>query len=411
MKKMGGFPPIFFYFLSDQPMKPKYPALFLLWLLISVSSWPQDGSYDGWILRLDDRGEVIWEIVAGTPGIDAFRSIAETGDGGFIAAGHADTGLLGPSDGWLIRIDESGRIMWDLRPGGEGSDAFQTIRPLSENRFIGAGYRTGEQDHQVDLWLAAVTIDGELLWELSSGYWCYDAASDIRVISEHEFLVLGSAESQSDGMSEIRLLRMASDGRLIREKGVDGGEAEYGYRILDSGNTDTLLLGVSKSSGATRPMLMRVDNDGIVISRKILPKEGELTAGLITEDGGMILAGFKGDEFKYKADAWIVSLTSRGRMNWERIFGGSDNDYIFDIKQTSDGGFIAAGATRSKGSGKDDVWIIRLDSKGRTLWDRVYGGTGVDRAYSVLTTSDGGFVVAGYKKHWTPEPTTPFDMD
>ena len=391
-------------------MIPKKLAIILLRLLIAIALWSQDGSYDGWILRLDEQGDVIWEIVAGTPGIDALRSIAKTGDGGFIAAGHADTGLLGPSDGWIIKTDRDGRILWDLRLGGPGSDAFQTIQPLSDGRFIVAGYRSGGKDRHVDLWLSAVTVDGDLLWERSYGNWGRDSASEIRVVSDQELLVLGSTESNSAGQSDIWLLRMSSDGRLIRDLRFDDGAVEYGSRILDSGNAGTLLLGISKNSGATHPLLIWADNEGTVTSRKVLPKDGELTAGLVTGAGDMILAGFTGDEFKSQADAWIVKLSPRGRKKWERTLGGSDNDYFFDIEEVSDGGYIAVGATRSKGNGKDDVWIVRLDSRGRIVWDRVYGGAGVDRAYSVLVTSDRGFVVAGYKKHWRTQPgsITPF---
>jgi len=80
---------------------------------------------------------------------------------------------------------------------------------------------------------------------------------------------------------------------------------------------------------------------------------------------------------------------------WEKTFGGSDDDYAYSIQQTSDGGYIVAGRTSSFGAGSADVYIIKLDENGNKLWEKTFGGSSYDWANSIQQTTDGGYIVAG----------------
>ncbi len=90
---------------------------------------------------------------------------------------------------------------------------------------------------------------------------------------------------------------------------------------------------------------------------------------------------------------------------WSRTFGGSDDDWGESVRETSDGGFVITGATSSYGAGNSDVWLIRTDGLGNELWNRTFGGSDGDDAFSVQETSDGGFggedIISG-GKHVTP---------
>ena len=83
-------------------------------------------------------------------------------------------------------------------------------------------------------------------------------------------------------------------------------------------------------------------------------------------------------------------------LTWERTYGGSDNDEARSLIQTTDGGYALAGATSSKGAGDVDFWVIKLDHQGNIVWDRTYGGSDKDVAYSLIQTTGGGYAVAGY---------------
>ena len=84
---------------------------------------------------------------------------------------------------------------------------------------------------------------------------------------------------------------------------------------------------------------------------------------------------------------------------WTKTYGGAEDDVGSSIQQTSDGGYIIAGYTESFGAGESDVWILRLDSLGDTLWTKTYGTAGRDYAVSIQQTTDGGYIIAGVRDY------------
>ncbi|MCK4303994.1 MAG: hypothetical protein KAY24_07130, partial [Candidatus Eisenbacteria sp.] len=94
-------------------------------------------------------------------------------------------------------------------------------------------------------------------------------------------------------------------------------------------------------------------------------------------------------------DVWLIKTNGDGDSLWTRTFGGSGDDYGCSVRLTSDEGYVVAGYTESRGAGDDDVWLIRADSNGDTLWTETFGGSGYDRGRSALETADGGYVIAG----------------
>jgi hypothetical protein len=80
---------------------------------------------------------------------------------------------------------------------------------------------------------------------------------------------------------------------------------------------------------------------------------------------------------------------------WNRAYGGTVDDMAYSVVQTSDGGYALAGFTRSYGAGAEDFWLVRTDSSGNIQWNKTYGGAADDTAYSLVQTSDGGYALAG----------------
>lgn len=127
-----------------------------------------------------------------------------------------------------------------------------------------------------------------------------------------------------------------------------------------------------------------------------------------TSDGGYVLAGSSnlndGDVTQNygMTDFWVIKINSLGDLQWQKSFGGSADEAAYDIKQTSDGGYIVVGYTASVGTGNvttnnggNDFWVLKLNSLGNLQWQKALGGTGNDRAMSVSLTTDGGYIVAG----------------
>ncbi len=134
-----------------------------------------------------------------------------------------------------------------------------------------------------------------------------------------------------------------------------------------------------------------------------------------TNDGGYIVVGetysSDGDIQGYHqnptpgvlaADIWIVKIDSLGFLQWQKCLGGSNVELANAIQQTNDNGYIIAGSARSTNGdltsnrGDRDYWIIKLNSFGNIEWQKCYGSTGGEEAFSVLQTNDNGFVVVGF---------------
>lgn len=128
-----------------------------------------------------------------------------------------------------------------------------------------------------------------------------------------------------------------------------------------------------------------------------------------TYDGGYIIAGStttinNGDvtENKGKSDFWVMKLTWDGRIEWQKTYGGSSFDNAYSIQQTFDKGYIIVGSTESNDGdvadfkGFRDNWVVKLNENGYIEWQKTLGGSDFDGAYSVEQTTDSGFIVAGY---------------
>lgn len=134
--------------------------------------------------------------------------------------------------------------------------------------------------------------------------------------------------------------------------------------------------------------------------------KGDSLATIVkTNDGGYIAVGLTygdvGQSTSFgKADGWILKVSSEGTMEWSKQYGGTENDYLSSIAQTSDGGYIVAGDTEggvdgNTSYGDTDGWILKISDNGTTEWSKQYGSSSTDNLESIQVAVDGGYIATG----------------
>jgi hypothetical protein len=122
-----------------------------------------------------------------------------------------------------------------------------------------------------------------------------------------------------------------------------------------------------------------------------------------TADGGYIICGHTNSIGNGSYDAYLVRTDSKGKLLWEKTFGGFDWDFAYDIETTADGGFLLVGETHSLGNGNADAYLIKTDKDGNLLWEKTMGGAGKDIAHALIATKDGNFAFCGENASKNPE--------
>jgi len=297
------------------------------------------GRKDIWLLKLDGKGNLLWDRNYGGSDNDEAESLIQTDDGGFVVAGWTLSYGAGWEDFWVLRLDNQGNIIWDKTFGRENDDIINSIVQV-EDGYVIAG-RTGY--YGMNYWVIKLDNYGEIVWQrifgLESGrYWqCF-----LIQTNDGGYALTGRIDHDSC------LIKLDDKGNIVWEKTYGGNEDDYTYSIIQN------------------------------------------------KDDCYVLAGFTDSKGEGSRDVWVIKLDSQGNTLWDKTFGGRDNDGAYSVIQTTDGGYMVIGYTTSKGAGKADVWVIKLDSQGNTIWDKTFGGRDNDGAYSIIQTSDGGYAVAGY---------------
>ena len=214
-------------------------------------------------------------------------------------------------------------------------------------------------------WTFSVAAQSPILWEKSFGGTMDDDVHDIIQLSNGDYIFCGSTLSNNVDVSgnhggrDAWVCRISSLGDLIWQKCIGGSDEDFFTSLIPSFDGNIVLCGATASS----------DGD-------------------VSGNNGML-------------DLWIVKITPTGNIIWELTYGGSDYDSGQSILElASDSSLVIAGNSRSSdgdvsnNQGVDDVWIVKLDSIGNLLWEKNYGSSDSDNAYSIVETGNNFFVTA-----------------
>jgi len=210
------------------------------------------------------------------------------------------------------------------------------------------------------------------------------------------YIVTGFYDMLSDSCAAY-LVRTDAYGDTVWTRRFVGAGGSWVQQTADSGFV--VVGGVD-----TGIWLVKTAADGDTLWTRIYP--GNNAANMVeqTADGGFVMAGTASYSSPNGGDVYVVKTDADGDTVWTRTYGGLRDDEGISIRQTGDHGYVVAATTLSFGAPGQNIWLIRTDSMGDTLWTRVFGGDSADYGGWAQQTTDGGFFVAGWTWSYSPSP-------
>jgi len=186
---------------------------------------------------------------------------------------------------------------------------------------------------------------------------------------------------------------------VIWNKTYGGTNNDDCFSVVKANDGGYMLAGDTSSFGAgeTDIWLIKTDTNGNVEWNKTYGGAASDDAQfMIADDDGYIIAGRTYSFGEGNADLWLIKTDFMGNMIWNHTYGGSEDEWMWSMVKTSDGGYALVGRTNSFGSGLNDFWLVKTDSAGLLEWNKTIGEIGDDRGRFIVNTSDGGFLLLGW---------------
>ncbi|MBX2907285.1 MAG: T9SS type A sorting domain-containing protein [Taibaiella sp.] len=341
------------------------------------------GNADCLVMKINSSGGLLWQRTIGGSSMDRASSILRAADNGFIIGGYTAsddddvTGNHGSGDAWIVKLDDTGGIVWQKCYGGTGFDYFFSVIPCIDGGYFAVG-NTNSTDGDVvgygatsslqDLWAVKVDAAGAIEWQQTMGGAMGAIGRAALQTSDSSYVIAGYTISTdgdvtgNHGGVDNWVIKLSSNGTVLWKKC-------YGGSYLDA------CVAICPAAGG-----------GVMLAGQTVSTDGDVSHFY----GGDINGG----------DAWIVKLDDTGAIVWEKSYGGSGNEQANSIRPATGNNYIIGGWTESRDGDvtgrKDtnDAWVLLISDAGTLQWQKCLGGTARDMAFDVIQTSDSEFIAA-----------------
>jgi uncharacterized delta-60 repeat protein len=336
---------------------------------------------------------------------DDVHSFQQTTDGGYIVAGSTNSFGAGSDDFWILKFTSDGGIEWQKTYGGSVNDVAHSIQQTSDGGYIVAGETSSFGTEGQDIWVLKLASDGGIEWQRTYGGDEVVSASSIRQTVDGGYIVVARIHTIGEDKwgNDIWILKLTSDGDIEWQKTYGGNRNDTASFLQQRSDGGYIVVGHTESFGAGGAdiWILKLSPAGNIEWQKTYGgSEDEVVNSFQqTSDGGYIAAGRTESFGAGENDFWILKLTSDGDIEWQKTYGESEGEGASSIQQTIDGGYIVAGSTNIYAewgsNSRGNIWILKLSSTGATEWKHAYGGGYTYSASSIRQTSDGGYIVTG----------------
>lgn len=358
------------------------------------------GNSDVWVVKLNSTGAIVWQKTMGGSSGDYAYSITSTSDGGYILAGTTRsndgdvTGNHGDVDIWVVKINGTGNIVWQKTYGGSGTDWGNKIISTSDGGYVVIGY-TNSNDGDVsgnhgqnDGWVIKLNSTGGIMWQKLLGGSLTDLLNSVTTTSDGGYIVTGSTYSNDGDVSGNHgdrdgwVIKLNSTGNIVWKKLYGGTALDDLGSIIATSDGNYIIVGATQSNngdvsgnhGFYDGWIIKIDGNGNIIWKKVMGGSGldGFNSALINSQNELVVigetqsndgdvSGFKGGE-----DVWIVKLDANGNTLDKKVLGGSDNEAGLEFIASSDGYFVMIGETGSNNGdvsgnhGSRDYWVVKF---------------------------------------------------
>ncbi|MCU7548170.1 hypothetical protein OCK74_03550 [Chitinophagaceae bacterium LB-8] len=326
---------------------------------------------------------------------------------------------------------------WRNVYGGTESDEFTAAIPTPDKGYIAVGSTLSNNgdvsaNHgKKDVWVVKVDAEGKKQWQKTYGGSADENGNAIIATPDGGYIIVGrTASSDGDvtskhGGEDVWLVKIDANGNKVWQKTYGGSSYEQAFSIIAASDGGYLVAAVTASTdgdvsgqhvtpgltGAGDAWLFKIDDTGNLLWQKAYGGTNSEMAISVTKsaDGGYVAIGYSN---AYSADGdvmpthgsldfWAFKIDKSGSLQWQKAFGSTMVDFAWSIAATTDGSFIISGYTTSDDGdvtglhGGKDAWIIKLNGSGNKVWQKTLGGSNDDVGHSVIPTPDGGCMVAG----------------
>jgi len=389
-----------------------------------------------------------WQNTIGGSGFDEARSIIQTTDGGYLLGGYSQSSISGDktensqgnNDYWVVKIDAAGSITWQNTIGGTGNDALTSIIQTTDGGYLLGGLsnspisgdKTENSQGDFDYWVVKIDAAGSIAWQNTIGGSDSDFLNSIIQTTDGGYLlggvslssISGDKTENPQGSYDYWVVKIDAAGSVTWQNTIGGNDSDHLTSIIQTTDGGYLLGGYSQSSisgdktensqGSVDYWAVKIDATGNITWQNTIGGDNPdvLESIIQTTDGGYLLGGLSqssisGDKTENSqgwGDYWVVKLDVAGTITWQNTIGGSSNDQLRSIIQTTDGGYLLGGDSQSSISGdktensqgNSDYWVVKINASGSITWENTIGGNGLDQLNSIIQTTDGGYLLGGW---------------
>ena len=331
--------------------------------------------------------DTLWTRVYDSHFDDSALSIKQTFDGGFIAYGYTGNGSM------LLKVDNNGLEEWRTNHSYQGQDVIQNI----DGDYILTG-QTRPEGIDYDYYLMKIDQQGNEVWMYTYGGTNDDYSNCVQQTYNGGYSLFG--RTNSFGLDSYCFGLVKTDENGIEEWNQTYSNSHFGFSMIQTTDNGYILAGSMENLNAPNNdlLLIKTDEFGNEIWRTSMGGDSWDCAFSVIQvaDGGYVTVGGSESYGNGNGDIWLIKTDENGNIEWDNSFG-IDNNFECgrEVHQIDSNGFIIAGY-RADYSNGDDGYLVKTDELGNLIWEKLLGGEEDDWIYSIQQTYDGGYLAAGY---------------